>query len=142
MMKAALRVAALVLGAVACVVPSGSSTSAEATRLCAGPGLVVARGMGGTAVAGGFASTASDAVKWAAAGRSHVMTAPLENLAGTTLVAFCYIDGDFSGMPQPPGGNVAYIRALFLVPASGDPFLYEAGPRDSIAVVPPNRAAP
>jgi len=102
----------------------------------------VARGMGGTSVSGAFASTAAEMIKWAAPGRSHIVTDPLTKMAGTSVVAFCYFDGSFGGVPQPSGVNIDYGRALFLVPESGAPILYEVGPKDGVAVLPPNQVAP
>jgi hypothetical protein len=139
MLKIVLALLVSALGA--CAAP-GAQASIDAAATCSTSGLGVARAMGGSAVVGAFPSTAARTIAWASAGRSHVVTAPLANLPGDSSVAFCYVDGAFDGVPQPPGTDITYDRALFLVPASGPPILYEVGSRSTIAIQGPDLAKP
>jgi hypothetical protein len=125
-----------------CAVSPAAAASAQASLLCSGAGVDAARGMGGTTVAAAYASTALDTVRWASSGRSRVVVEPLKQLDGGSLVAFCYIDGAFNGVPQAPGADIHYTRALFLVPAIGSPILYEVGSIDTVNTAAPDVAEP
>jgi hypothetical protein len=117
-----------------CSAGPGAAAAVQAQDLCAGPGLVAARQIGGDAVTGAFAGTAVDVVAWASRGRSAALAEPLKRLPNGSFVAFCYFDGHYTDIPQPPGADLTYTRALYLVPASGDPILYEVGPASAIPV--------
>lgn len=121
---------------------TGAAASADTAKLCSGPGLDAARPMGATSVSGPFGRAAAQTLTWASSGRSHVVTAPLAKLSVETTVAFCYYDGRFDGAPQPPNGTINYDRALFLVPASRSPILYEVGTAATIPILRPDQATP
>jgi hypothetical protein len=131
----------LVFGTGSCEGP-GAAAQVDAATLCSNGGLAAAQPMGGTFVAGAFGSTAAQTIAWASSGRSHIVTAPLAKAATDSIVAFCYVDGAFDGVPQPPGANITYDRALFLVPASGPPILYEVGRKSTIPILGPDQAKP
>jgi hypothetical protein len=140
----ARRSAALVATALlfAGCVAAPPSAPQQAASLCAGSGLTAASSQGGKTVVASFPSTVQVVLAWAAKGRSPEQVDTLTKLPGDAMVAFCYVDGDYSGYPQPPGGHVDYTRALYLVPAAGDPIQYWVGPSTANDLVGPDKANP
>jgi hypothetical protein len=98
--------------------------------------------MGGITLSAAFAATAGETTSWASRGRSASIIRPIAALPSGTTVAFCYVDGTYAAIPQPPGANIQFTRALVLAPATGNPILYEVGPSARLALLPPPNAQP
>lgn len=85
-------------------------------------------------------AAAGETVAWGAPTRSHVVTDVLATLPHDGLVAFCYYDGAFSA-PSMPGAE-PYTRALYIIPANGEPIQFAVGSAKTIPVLGPSVAAP
>jgi len=130
-----------------CVITSGCVAAAptaeqQAQTLCSGPALTAAAATGGKSVAASFPTTAKTVLDWAAQGHSASQVAALAKIDPDSVVAFCYMDADYAGYPQPPGGHVDYTRALYIVPQGGEPIQYWVGPARPEDLVGPDKAAP
>ena len=49
--------------------------------------------------------------------------------------------GDYA-VPQPPGSSLTFTRAIYLVPAMGEPIQYAVGNSSNLAILEPAELAP
>ncbi len=91
-----------------------------------------------------FQSNVADIVSWEEV-QKRVPTSAFRSFSGDKPISVCYLDGEFSGIPCPPGLPGAtkpaceYTRIMVLVPGSDGthPEIKIAGPKEKVEIVAP-----
>ena len=121
--------------------PEGVDAAAVAQSLCTGPGQALASNWNGSTLVAVVASTGAEVSKWVTTGNGPGPTSPWASLEPTAPVAFCYFDGDFTGIPGVAGMTLTYERMLILVPDHGEADVYAVGPK-SMSLAGPKEPSP
>jgi hypothetical protein len=114
-----------------------SSTGAQvASDRCTGIGLDYVRsGWGGQVqLAATVASDGDGVVAWLTHPGKPVSEVQVTEWQqrGSSLVAVCYYDGDFSSFPGPEEAARNYTRLMLLIPEDGEPIVGSVGPMDAV----------